>query len=183
MFSLLSLCLSNVAASWILLTERCHSIITLFAKDRAIIYSAVALHSKHTIVKASQHTPAARQMTPRVHLSKQLLAAAPNPPAKDLHRTRQKQLIRNCMWAQGQSKGICACTRRRVVQIPRRWVSKRSGVLCRQTRCQREWNRKLWFCSSSLSTLERNTLFPSPSFLQRLPIHTTNTLTAGTRLS
>lgn len=97
----------------------------------------------------------------------------------------QRRLIRNYMCAQKRSKGIRMCTQHEArEQIPLLWVSKQPGVLCRQTHCQQEWNWKLQFCSSSsLSTFRRNSLFPSSSFLQRLTIHTTNTLTAETRLS
>lgn len=128
---------------------------------------------------------AMRQMTPRVHLSKQLPAAAPNPPARGftvqqrhkggLSATRRAR--RDNPKGYVRARGTAARQ-----QIPLLWVSKQPGVLCRQTHCQQEGNRKLRFCSSSLSTFRRDSLFPSSSFLQRLPIHTTNTLTAETRL-
>lgn len=100
-----------------------------------------------------------QQMTPRVHLSKQLLAAALNPPARGftVRQLHKGGLSATRCARRDNPKGyVRARSTAAREQIPLLWVSKQPGVLCRQTHCRQEWNRNLRFCSSSLSTEEQS---------------------------
>lgn len=136
------------------------------------------VHSKHTIVKSSQHHDEDDTTSP----SEQAAAGScTESPGKRLHRTAvsQRQLH------QFLSTTSCART-----DNPEGCIRAHGSVNSQVFSADRQTANRIgtgnWICGSSLSTLvtlRRDTLFPSSSLLQCSSIHTTNTLTADTQLS